>query len=187
MQWTRLLSKAHWWISFHFSQANTLYSSQVILQLVFWKAREELVTMKLRELGNTSVEQPEKVFFLFFVSPNLKKTLIFILTLLFCLSPLFFFLVLCRGGESFLCTSGICIPRKLQCNGYNDCDDWSDEAHCSMWQAGWGLSAGHGFCSGAWKPEHSVVWSWQPAALGWTAVSLLFFSEQMFIFPHPTR
>uniref|UniRef100_A0A8C2NSN5 Corin, serine peptidase n=1 Tax=Capra hircus TaxID=9925 RepID=A0A8C2NSN5_CAPHI len=38
---------------------------------------------------------------------------------------------LCRGGESFLCTSGICVPRKLQCNGYNDCDDWSDEAHCN--------------------------------------------------------
>uniref|UniRef100_A0A8C6FZG1 Corin, serine peptidase n=1 Tax=Moschus moschiferus TaxID=68415 RepID=A0A8C6FZG1_MOSMO len=38
---------------------------------------------------------------------------------------------LCRGGKSFLCTSGICIPRKLQCNGYNDCDDWSDEAHCN--------------------------------------------------------
>ncbi|KAB1282217.1 Atrial natriuretic peptide-converting enzyme [Camelus dromedarius] len=39
--------------------------------------------------------------------------------------------VLCRGGESFLCASGICVPRKLQCNGYNDCDDWSDEAHCN--------------------------------------------------------
>ena len=62
--------KAHWRISFHFSQANTLYSSQVILQLMFWKAREELVTMKPRELGNTSVEHQEKVFFLFFISPN---------------------------------------------------------------------------------------------------------------------
>ncbi|XP_036119407.1 atrial natriuretic peptide-converting enzyme isoform X1 [Molossus molossus] len=39
--------------------------------------------------------------------------------------------VLCGGGESFLCGSGVCIPRKLQCNGYNDCDDWSDEAHCN--------------------------------------------------------
>ncbi|XP_021066284.1 atrial natriuretic peptide-converting enzyme isoform X2 [Mus pahari] len=38
---------------------------------------------------------------------------------------------LCGGGESFLCTSGLCIPKKLQCNGYNDCDDWSDEAHCN--------------------------------------------------------
>ncbi|XP_036188958.1 atrial natriuretic peptide-converting enzyme isoform X2 [Myotis myotis] len=37
----------------------------------------------------------------------------------------------CGGGESFLCASGICIPGKLQCNGYNDCDDWSDEAHCN--------------------------------------------------------
>uniref|UniRef100_A0A8C5P5Q8 Corin, serine peptidase n=1 Tax=Jaculus jaculus TaxID=51337 RepID=A0A8C5P5Q8_JACJA len=37
----------------------------------------------------------------------------------------------CGGGESFLCTSGLCIPRKLQCNGRNDCDDWSDEAHCN--------------------------------------------------------
>uniref|UniRef100_H0WUQ7 Corin, serine peptidase n=1 Tax=Otolemur garnettii TaxID=30611 RepID=H0WUQ7_OTOGA len=39
--------------------------------------------------------------------------------------------MLCGGGESFLCASGICIPGKLQCNGYNDCDDWSDEAHCN--------------------------------------------------------
>ncbi|KAM8803084.1 atrial natriuretic peptide-converting enzyme isoform 1-T2 [Rhynchonycteris naso] len=39
--------------------------------------------------------------------------------------------LLCGGGENFLCSSGICVPRKLQCNGYNDCDDWSDEAHCN--------------------------------------------------------
>nr|XP_027793443.1 atrial natriuretic peptide-converting enzyme [Marmota flaviventris] len=39
--------------------------------------------------------------------------------------------LLCGGGENFLCTSGICVPQKLQCNGYNDCDDWSDEAHCN--------------------------------------------------------
>ncbi|XP_025054160.1 atrial natriuretic peptide-converting enzyme isoform X5 [Alligator sinensis] len=39
--------------------------------------------------------------------------------------------LLCGGDESFLCSSGICIPGKLQCNGYNDCDDWSDEAHCN--------------------------------------------------------
>ncbi|NP_001265515.1 atrial natriuretic peptide-converting enzyme isoform 3 [Homo sapiens] len=39
--------------------------------------------------------------------------------------------LLCGRGENFLCASGICIPGKLQCNGYNDCDDWSDEAHCN--------------------------------------------------------
>ncbi|XP_069868404.1 atrial natriuretic peptide-converting enzyme isoform X1 [Dipodomys merriami] len=39
--------------------------------------------------------------------------------------------MLCGGGESFLCPNGICVPRKLQCNGYNDCDDWSDEAQCN--------------------------------------------------------
>nr|XP_001495620.4 atrial natriuretic peptide-converting enzyme isoform X1 [Equus caballus] len=39
--------------------------------------------------------------------------------------------LLCGESESFLCASGICVPRKLQCNGYNDCDDWSDEAHCN--------------------------------------------------------
>ncbi|KAI1238283.1 Atrial natriuretic peptide-converting enzyme [Lamprotornis superbus] len=38
---------------------------------------------------------------------------------------------LCGGEKSFLCASGICIPGKLQCNGYNDCDDWSDEVHCN--------------------------------------------------------
>nr|XP_021510329.1 atrial natriuretic peptide-converting enzyme [Meriones unguiculatus] len=38
---------------------------------------------------------------------------------------------LCGGGESFLCASGFCVPKKVQCNGYNDCDDWSDEAHCN--------------------------------------------------------
>uniref|UniRef100_A0A8D0HJP3 Corin, serine peptidase n=1 Tax=Sphenodon punctatus TaxID=8508 RepID=A0A8D0HJP3_SPHPU len=40
-------------------------------------------------------------------------------------------LLLCGGDESFMCGSGICIPGKLQCNGYNDCDDWSDETHCN--------------------------------------------------------
>ncbi|XP_075399700.1 atrial natriuretic peptide-converting enzyme [Tenrec ecaudatus] len=38
---------------------------------------------------------------------------------------------LCGGGQRFLCASGICVPRNLQCNGYNDCGDWSDEAHCN--------------------------------------------------------
>lgn len=36
----------------------------------------------------------------------------------------------CGGKDHFLCASGICIPQKLVCNGYNDCDDWSDETHC---------------------------------------------------------
>ncbi|XP_015268246.1 PREDICTED: atrial natriuretic peptide-converting enzyme [Gekko japonicus] len=39
--------------------------------------------------------------------------------------------LLCEENESFLCSSGICIPGRLQCNGYNDCDDWSDETHCN--------------------------------------------------------
>lgn len=37
---------------------------------------------------------------------------------------------LCGGKDHFLCVTGICIPQKLVCNGYNDCDDWSDETHC---------------------------------------------------------
>ncbi|XP_061149819.1 atrial natriuretic peptide-converting enzyme isoform X1 [Syngnathus typhle] len=36
----------------------------------------------------------------------------------------------CGGKEVFLCATGICVPQKLVCNGQNDCDDWSDEAHC---------------------------------------------------------
>ncbi|XP_062871418.1 atrial natriuretic peptide-converting enzyme isoform X2 [Trichomycterus rosablanca] len=36
----------------------------------------------------------------------------------------------CGGSDSFLCMTGICVPQKLVCNGYNDCDDWSDEANC---------------------------------------------------------
>ncbi|XP_029381890.1 atrial natriuretic peptide-converting enzyme isoform X2 [Echeneis naucrates] len=36
----------------------------------------------------------------------------------------------CGGRDHFLCATGICIPQKLVCNGYNDCDDWSDETHC---------------------------------------------------------
>uniref|UniRef100_A0A671Q1Z1 Corin, serine peptidase n=1 Tax=Sinocyclocheilus anshuiensis TaxID=1608454 RepID=A0A671Q1Z1_9TELE len=37
----------------------------------------------------------------------------------------------CGRSDHFLCATGICIPLKLVCNGYNDCDDWSDEADCS--------------------------------------------------------
>uniref|UniRef100_A0A8C3XZ83 Corin, serine peptidase n=1 Tax=Catharus ustulatus TaxID=91951 RepID=A0A8C3XZ83_CATUS len=44
--------------------------------------------------------------------------------------------LLCGGEENFLCASGICIPGKLQCNGYNDCDDWSDEVHCTCHSQG---------------------------------------------------
>uniref|UniRef100_H2MXP1 Corin, serine peptidase n=1 Tax=Oryzias latipes TaxID=8090 RepID=H2MXP1_ORYLA len=36
----------------------------------------------------------------------------------------------CGGKEHFLCATGICVPQKLVCNGFNDCDDWSDETHC---------------------------------------------------------
>ncbi|XP_033962047.1 atrial natriuretic peptide-converting enzyme isoform X1 [Pseudochaenichthys georgianus] len=37
---------------------------------------------------------------------------------------------LCGVNDHFLCATGICVPQKLVCNGYNDCDDWSDETHC---------------------------------------------------------
>uniref|UniRef100_A0A3P8U0H2 Corin, serine peptidase n=1 Tax=Amphiprion percula TaxID=161767 RepID=A0A3P8U0H2_AMPPE len=37
---------------------------------------------------------------------------------------------MCGGKDHFLCATGICVPQKLVCNGYNDCDDWSDETHC---------------------------------------------------------
>uniref|UniRef100_A0A3Q0RB74 Corin, serine peptidase n=1 Tax=Amphilophus citrinellus TaxID=61819 RepID=A0A3Q0RB74_AMPCI len=36
----------------------------------------------------------------------------------------------CGGKDHYLCATGICVPQKLVCNGYNDCDDWSDETHC---------------------------------------------------------
>ncbi|XP_075051401.1 atrial natriuretic peptide-converting enzyme [Mixophyes fleayi] len=38
---------------------------------------------------------------------------------------------LCGEQDSFLCSNGVCIAKKLRCNGYNDCDDWSDEVHCN--------------------------------------------------------
>ncbi|XP_072424862.1 atrial natriuretic peptide-converting enzyme isoform X3 [Chiloscyllium punctatum] len=40
----------------------------------------------------------------------------------------------CKELDKFLCGSGFCIQRKLLCNGYNDCDDWSDEADCACSQ-----------------------------------------------------
>ncbi|XP_075423072.1 atrial natriuretic peptide-converting enzyme [Ascaphus truei] len=39
--------------------------------------------------------------------------------------------LMCGEQDSFLCSNGICVPKKLMCNGYNDCDDWSDEVHCN--------------------------------------------------------
>ncbi|XP_071980888.1 atrial natriuretic peptide-converting enzyme isoform X2 [Engystomops pustulosus] len=38
---------------------------------------------------------------------------------------------MCGEHDSFLCSNGVCIAKKLTCNGYNDCDDWSDEVHCN--------------------------------------------------------
>ncbi|XP_041121840.1 atrial natriuretic peptide-converting enzyme-like [Polyodon spathula] len=60
---------------------------------------------------------------------------------------------MCGGQESFQCARGICIPKKLLCNGYNDCDDWSDEAHCNctedQYQCGTGKCLSHSFiCDG---------------------------------------
>ncbi|XP_053559966.1 atrial natriuretic peptide-converting enzyme [Bombina bombina] len=57
------------------------------------------------------------------------------------------------GDDSFLCTNGICIPRKLMCNGYNDCDNWSDEVHCNcsedLFRCSTGKCLNHSFvCDG---------------------------------------
>ncbi|XP_059845127.1 atrial natriuretic peptide-converting enzyme isoform X2 [Hypanus sabinus] len=37
----------------------------------------------------------------------------------------------CKDPDGFLCGTDFCIPRKLVCNGYKDCEDWSDEANCT--------------------------------------------------------
>ncbi|XP_072552814.1 atrial natriuretic peptide-converting enzyme isoform X2 [Salminus brasiliensis] len=50
----------------------------------------------------------------------------------------------CGGTDSFLCATGICVPRKLVCNGFNDCDDWSDEADCNCGEGE--FSCGTGRC-----------------------------------------
>lgn len=34
------------------------------------------------------------------------------------------------GNDSFRCDNGLCISRKLQCDGRNQCGDNSDEANC---------------------------------------------------------
>nr|XP_015200674.1 PREDICTED: atrial natriuretic peptide-converting enzyme [Lepisosteus oculatus] len=59
----------------------------------------------------------------------------------------------CGGQDNFLCATGICVPRKLLCNGYNDCDDWSDEANCNcskdQFQCGTGRCLSHSLvCDG---------------------------------------
>lgn len=89
------------------------------------------------------------------------------------------FLVLCGESDSFLCASGICVPRKLQCNGYNDCGDWSDEAHCSTCRAVWGLSGRTGIYSGPGNQSCSAVKSWQPAGICADYFQLAFLSEQL--------
>ncbi|CAM9597931.1 unnamed protein product [Lampetra planeri] len=37
----------------------------------------------------------------------------------------------CLAQGGFWCSSTLCISKKLVCNGYNDCGDWSDEKLCS--------------------------------------------------------
>ncbi|XP_062899270.1 atrial natriuretic peptide-converting enzyme isoform X9 [Mobula hypostoma] len=41
------------------------------------------------------------------------------------------FLESCKEPDHFMCSTDFCIPRKLVCNGYKDCEDWSDEANCT--------------------------------------------------------
>ncbi|KAL6118187.1 corin [Pungitius sinensis] len=48
----------------------------------------------------------------------------------------------CGGKHPFLCATGVCVPQKLVCNGYNDCDDWSDETHCVCTDAEFRCSTG---------------------------------------------
>ncbi|XP_055012645.1 atrial natriuretic peptide-converting enzyme [Boleophthalmus pectinirostris] len=50
----------------------------------------------------------------------------------------------CGGKDHFLCSSGICVPQKLVCNGFNDCDDWSDETSCEC--ADWEFRCSTGRC-----------------------------------------
>lgn len=101
-------------------------------------------------------------------------------------SPCPSFPALCGGGDSFLCASGLCVPGKLQCNGHNDCDDWSDEAHCSRrgargrWGRGAGAEGGHPG-QGPGNRNHSAVRPWQPPALAETTVSLPFWREQTWL------
>ena len=38
----------------------------------------------------------------------------------------------CEFGEEYTCTSGHCIDIKKKCDGNIDCDDRSDENHCSL-------------------------------------------------------
>ncbi|XP_056413456.1 atrial natriuretic peptide-converting enzyme [Hyla sarda] len=60
---------------------------------------------------------------------------------------------LCGEKDSFQCSNGVCIGKKLACNGYNDCDDWSDEIHCNcsenLYRCNTGKCLNHSFvCDG---------------------------------------
>ncbi|XP_040274841.1 atrial natriuretic peptide-converting enzyme [Bufo bufo] len=60
---------------------------------------------------------------------------------------------LCGEQDSFFCSNGVCIAKKLTCNGYNDCDDWSDEVHCNcsenLYRCNTGKCLNHSFvCDG---------------------------------------
>ncbi|XP_047741349.1 sortilin-related receptor, partial [Hyalella azteca] len=60
----------------------------------------------------------------------------------------------CCTGDHFVCSNGRCIQKRWECDGRNNCGDWSDEKHCGGHSSG---SSGSSRIAASVRPVYSLL------------------------------